>query len=440
MFLVLIWLTIATCLACVIFAYKSTRDIFHPAVIALPMFAFLYGWMPLRLLQDDTLFGYFDPEQLCFVQLLNLAGILAFVWGCVLFRPSAQLPVKQMTCLSEIRERRLLMSSVLIGLLGLIAWTVTIHNVGGLTEAFSRPYSGGWDDSGYLRDGSLLLFPAESLAISVLVMGRRRRTALVLAVGFMLPMAFQAIFTSRRGPAFMICAIVSLSWFFYRRTRPSVLIVVGAAILCGYGILLLVVNRQQMYLGSSFNLNTSVGTYVNRNDSSNEYIYGSGSILNSYYAKSYYWGHRYLAQVVIRPIPSALWPTKYEDFGVADLLKNAGNATTFSNTLGWKVPPGAAPGIIADLWVEFSFGMLLCLWLIGRFAAWIWFRAVTAGGLWTAQYCILGTLSIYFVMQTMEAVIFRFSLLSVPLWLAWSSKRQTRSIVNRENEVELSVP
>ena len=423
MFLFLIWLTIAVCALGIVFTYKANRDIFHPAIIVLPMFAFIYGWMPLQLLQDDTLAGYFDSGQLFFVQAMNLAGIVAFLWGSHSSRRSEPAQTEQITSLAEAQERKLLIASVIVGALGMLAWVITIHNVGGLTEAFNHPYSGGWDDSGYLRDGSLLLFPAEILAASVFVMGRRRRTALILMVGFMLPMAFQAVFTSRRGPAFMICAIVTLSWFLYRRKRPPVLAVVGAATVFGYAILLLVVNRQQMYLGSSFELNTSVESYVNRNDSSNEYIYGAGSILNAYYTNDYYWGHRYLAQVVVRPIPSAIWPTKYEDFGVADLLKNAGNATTFSSTLGWKVPPGAAPGIVADLWVEFSFGMLICLWLIGRLAAWIWFRAVTTGGLWTAQYCVLGTLSIYFVMQTMEAVIFRFFLLSVPLWLAWSSAR-----------------
>lgn len=438
MLLFLLWLTIATCFIGIIFAYKATGDIFHPAVIALPMFAFLYGWMPLQLIHDDTLSGYFDSDQLCFVQAVNLAGILAFVWGSVAYRPMSQPLGRPIISLSDRQERRLLISSMLVGLLGLGAWLVTIRNVGGLTEAFSHPYSGGWDDSGYLRDGSLLLFPAETLAAAVLVLGRRKRMALLLVCGCMLPMAFQAVFTSRRGPAFMICSIVALSWFLYRRRRPSVLVVAGASVLFGYVILLLVVNRQQMYLGSNFQLNTSVDSYVNRNDSSNEYIYGSGSILNAYSTSTYYWGHRYLAQVLIRPIPSAIWPTKYEDFGVADLLKNAGNATTFTNTLGWKVPPGAAPGIIADLWVEFSFGMLPCLWLIGRFAAWTWHHAITRGGLWTAQYCILGTLSIYFVMQTMEAVIFRFFLLSVPLWLAWSSVSKM-SVSNHESELALSI-
>ena len=32
---------------------------------------------------------------------------------------------------------------------------------------------------------------------------------------------------------------------------------------------------------------------------------------------------------------------------------------------------------------------------------------------------MMSALSIYFVMQTMEAVIFRLLLLSIPVWIAW---------------------
>ena len=40
-------------------------------------------------------------------------------------------------------------------------------------------------------------------------------------------------------------------------------------------------------------------------------------------------------------------------------------------------------------------------------------------GAWSSQYVILSALSIYMVMQTMEAVIFRSLLLSIPCWLSW---------------------
>ena len=91
----------------------------------------------------------------------------------------------------------------------------------------------------------------------------------------------------------------------------------------------------------------------------------------------------------------------------------------FADALGWVGAVGSAPGIIADLWVELWWLALAAMAALGWLYGAVWRRAVTRGGVWTSQYIILAALSIYMVMQTMEAVIFRTLLLSAPCWLAW---------------------
>ena len=220
MFLFLIWLTIAIVVLGMAYTYKRTGDVFHPVMIVFPMFGFIYGWMPLQLSSAEILSGFFYPEQLSFVQAINALGVLAFLAGSVSIRPVTVPASAVGGDLTEQMERRLLVVSTVTGLLGLAAWTITIKNVGGLKEAFSHPYSGGWDDSGYIRDGSLIMFSAVVLAVAVLVRGRRKWTALTLVAAFILPWTFQAVFTSRRGPSFMICAVLALAVFLYRRSRP----------------------------------------------------------------------------------------------------------------------------------------------------------------------------------------------------------------------------
>ena len=66
---------------------------------------------------------------------------------------------------------------------------------------------------------------------------------------------------------------------------------------------------------------------------------------------------------------------------------------------------------------------------LGYLYGFVWRRAVTRGGPWTSQYVILSALSIYLVMQTMEAVIFRTLLLSTPCWLAWRWARRARPVL-----------
>jgi hypothetical protein len=120
-----------------------------------------------------------------------------------------------------------------------------------------------------------------------------------------------------------------------------------------------------------------------------------------------------------RLFPHALCPTKYEDIGLPELMHNAGTGEGIAETLGWQGAEGSAPGIVSDLWTEFRWLNMPVLFLLGRLYATAWRRATLRGGPWIAQYVIVAALSVYFVMQTMEAVIFRTLILSIPVWLTW---------------------
>jgi hypothetical protein len=219
-----------------------------------------------------------------------------------------------------------------------------------------------------------------------------------------------------------------MGWYMHRRKRPSLVITGAAGAALGLLMLFLVSNRQNIYLGSDQELTNDVTSIVETPDTGNEFIYGTGTILSSEQRDSFYWGWRYLAQVLIRPIPSSIWPTKYEDFGVPELMRNAGTGEGFAETLGWSGANGSAPGLIADLWTEFHWLNLPVLFLLGVAYAGAWRKAQVEGGLWTAQYVIMAALSIYFVMQTMEAVIYRLLILSIPLRVAWRIARRTETV------------
>jgi hypothetical protein len=192
--------------------------------------------------------------------------------------------------------------------------------------------------------------------------------------------------------------------------------------------LFLAANRNSIYVGSSLtDLNyDAVGELTGTHgrtasgSSGNEYVYGAGSILNAEASNHFFWGRRYLAQILVRPVPRQWWPNKYAAFGVPELEINAGTGgQIFRETLGWRGAPGSAPGIIADLWIEFRFGAIPALAVIGWLYGRCWRKAVDKGGFWILQYIVAVVLSLYLVMQTMEAVIFRFLILSAPIWLTW---------------------
>ena len=421
MFELLLFAAAAIALLGIVIAFDGSRDVFHPLIFIGPMLAFLYVWMPWQLFASGGLAQFFDEDQLVSVQALNVLGILAFTLACLAagLRPKQLGPRTRPRPLSPLGARRLLWAAGFSGAVGFLCWSVTILNVGGFTKAFSASYSGGWDDSGYIRDGSLLLLVGVLLAVTSLAKGAPRIPAVLVGVLYGTPWLLQAVLMARRGPTFAIVIIVLMAWYMSRERRPPIAALGLLGVALGWLVLFLVTNRSTIYLGSDFDVNTDVRDIVEKPDTGNEYIYGTGTVIATENRDHYFWMRRYLAQVLVRPIPSAIWPTKYEDFGVPELLQNAGTGEGFADALGWVGAIGSAPGIIADLWVEVWWFAVAAMALLGWMYGSVWRRAIARGGAWTSQYIILAALSIYLVMQTMEAVIFRTLLLSVPCWLAW---------------------
>ena len=420
MFPALLIATVVVAALGILIALDGSRDVFHPLVFIGPMFIFLYGYMPWKLYTEHGLDRFFDGDQLVFVALLNLIGVTAFVASCL--AAGVRLPRQRQARVNHFSPRvlrRLLVGGSVAGAVGFGCWAITIVNVGGFVNAYSTSYTGGWDDNGYIRDGSILLLVGLLMAVMVLSSGGPRWFCMTMIAVFGLPWLAGALLMARRGPTFELAAIVLMGWYLHRRKRPP-LIAVGLAGLClGWLVLFLVTNRGSIYLGSDFDVKTDVSNIVQASDTGNEWIYGAGTVLSSEHRNHYFWMRRYLAQIMVRPVPSAIWPTKYEDFGVPELLHNAGTGEGFGDALGWKGADGSAPGIVADLWVEVWWlapGLMAVLGLAyGR----VWRKAATSGGPWLSQYVIITAISIYLCMQTMEAVIFRTLLLSIPCWLTW---------------------
>ncbi len=421
MFELLLVLTGAAIGLALLCAYDGSEDILHPIIFLGPMMFFLYVWMPTRLYIDGHLDGFLDGDQLVFAQTLNLLGVCAMLAGVLSVGFARRSTAATCVELPPRTGLRLVIGGCVVGTVGLGCWGIAIINVGGFVDAFSKSYAGGWDDSGYIRDGSLLLV-AGVLLILAGSAWRMRALYTTLTAIFALPWITQALLTSRRGPTFAIVTVLAMGWYLTRGRRPASIAVILAGGMMGYLVLFLVTNRNNIHLGADLqdDMNTDVTQFVEGADTGNEYIYGAGSIFAAQRRDHYFWGRRYLAQLLVRPIPSSVWPTKYEDFGVPELLNNAGTGEGFEDALGWQGAIGSAPGIVADTWIEFHWLNLPFLFLLGVGYGYTWKKAIQKGGPWNTQFAILSALSIYMIMQTMEAIIFRSLELSIPSWLIWN--------------------
>jgi hypothetical protein len=429
-FLILVMATGAIALASFFYAYRRSRDSFHPMIYLGLMLFFLYSYMPFELLMNDPdgLKTYLSVPQLEYVQTLNLLGVFCLCLGVLVgSRNHRWSPFQRYAWnLSPRMEKRLARGAIALGMVALLGFSIGIANAGGLWAAYGRAYGGGRASSGYVREAILLTLPALLWFITSHIQRPLSKLDWGVVALFATPLLMHGLLGARRGPTAMVVVALFVGWYLVRGRRPALSRVVVGSCILGFLMLFLVSNRSNIYLGSDFLQSDRqrtptgyIGAY-----SGNEFIYGGGTILNADALDRYFWGRRYFTVFFIRPIPRALWPSKYEDasriLGIPNLEKNLGTGgEQLVETLGWRGAVGAAPGIIADMWLEFWWYFLLVLFGLGWMYGVTWRRAVTTGGLWIPIYTLMMALSVYLVMQTLEAMAFRFLFMSGASWIIW---------------------
>ena len=411
------------------FAYRRSRDSFHPAIYLGLMLFCLYCYIPLNLLRSSPqeLLYFLSPQQLEHVQVLNLIGTVSLLAGVFFADKKINLfrYAKQTWTLSPVIRSRIQTGAIFCGIVGILAYTAGILSAGGFGAAYGDSYGGGWSTSGYVREGMLLTLPALLWIMTARIQQRLTTEDWFWIFVFTMPLLFQGLLGARRGPTAMILISLVMGWHLIKMRRPNLWKTIGGAIALGMLMLFLVTNRNNIYLGSDFKFENSASNYLTQAGTGNEFIYGSGAILDADAKGKYFWGKRYFTIFFIRPIPRQFWPTKYEDaanfFDIPNLdNSNLGTgAAGLSDTMGWSGAYGAAPGIIADMWIEFYWFYTVALFLIGWLYGMAWRKVITYSGLWIPTYTIMTALSVYLVMQTFEAMAFRFLFTGAASWLIW---------------------
>jgi hypothetical protein len=414
-------------------ALLVARDIFHPAAFLAPMVAFLYVYLPWELHKSGLLTsGIYSIQDFSSVQLFNAACAVALLFGCVLPSALSSKSSRQSPAVKGPAElgNRSFRAALVFGGVALLAYAVNLHNVGGFFDAYSVEKGGGSAESGYVRDAVMWCLPALGLVYFRIAQGRAGWPQYLALVCFAAPLVMHALLSGRRGPTFIIFSLLFFGWYLARGKRPSLLVFLGGGAVLGLLMLVMATFRESFMLGSDLFSNPGqaiheISTHFNqrradqaeRSLASNEFIYGVTVITEFSREKNYFWGKRLAALFLVRPIPRQLWPTKYEDVGMSRYEVNAG-LTLGDDDLG-GVAYGAAPGFAADLFAEFSWGAIgICL-LVGYGYGAVWRRCVRVGGIWLILYLLMVAFSIFFALQTMEAILFRLAFTYIPVALAW---------------------
>lgn len=413
----LIWATAGLCVLAGLVAWIVYHDVFHPIILISPMFGFMYVYMPLRLIDDGQLYSYVSKDQAVAFQSAVLATLGAFFLGC--FAGSKSLPKSSWPAAVMYDPQKIRKGGYLVGAVGFAAWMYVVQSSGGVANVFSQVKGFGWSDWGYIREAAYLMIVGLLLLLSPEGLNLKDKRWCAAIVALSAPYLLQGLLGAQRGPTFLVLVTLGMSWYLARKQRPSLALVFGGGAALGFLMLFLVTNRDRIYIGSEQELKGDISGFFEANEA-NEYIFGVGCFTASNQTGQFFWGKRYLAQIVVRPVPRQIWPNKYVDFGIPEIEQNAGvSGAGLQAVMGWSEVPGAAAGMVGDVWVEFSWLSIPFLGVVGWFYGYTWRRSVSQGGPWTTLLTISVLLSVYFVTQSGEAVIFRSVILSVPSFYIW---------------------
>lgn len=421
----------------VLWGYGYANDTLHPFLYLMPMVGFIYVYMPVEIYQEGGLLRHFSMTEVTYVQGLNFLGIFGLAlggwWGSQgIRRDPGKVDVFSYTAL--LSDRHVLFRiGLALGALGLAAYLYQIANVGGFYAAYNDPKGGGWATSGYIREMNLMVVPS-----IVLIYMSRGEKPLELRHRFLIgilssPLLVHGLLSARRGPTFLAIATLVGGWYLVRRRRPSIRTVIVGGASIGLLMLILVTYRGEIYLGSSFLTgDTPAATELveksleqsTESSFANEYMYGTYVVLNSRDNVGHYWGARYLTQVFVRPIPSAIWPNKYDAVGMGVMRYQAGHLGTKNLEEHPLIPLGSAPGVVASAYLEWGWGSPFFLFLLGWFYAFAWRKSLVRGGLWIVLYTVLMTTSAYLVAQTFISILFRVLLMTIPPVVLWHLFRE----------------
>ena len=408
--------------------WRRFGDPFHPLIYTLPMFGYLYGFMPLEIWREDPArFAlYAGGRANLFHHGVVVGLILSFAGGVwwatrgITRRSAAWRPMR-------IVDPRLLQTVGLgIGCVAVAAWTYMILRRGGLLAAYGEAYGGGSAGSGYIVEMPYLGIVGATL-IYLARVGRKMRPVDWALIAFCIaPVLLHAFLGARRGPTFMGLITVIGGYVYFQRRRVRLPWLIAGGLGLGLLMLFLVANRDDIYIGSEFGSVRNPLEFLSQWNS-NEYLISNGTVRMTQEVGGFY-GVREFIWIVARLLPSQIWPTVYSDlprfFGIELNLWVNGGVDPYGvyRVTGWAPSIGSAEGFAASLWLEFQYAAPLVAAAIGYGYGRMWAKARTSMPA-RVLYLLMAALSVYLVMQSLDPWLFRLILLSVPAWLVLRTVR-----------------
>jgi hypothetical protein len=279
-------------------------------------------------------------------------------------------------------------------ILSLFAELVIASQVGGLLNLYSTPHNFYGAGSSVGNDYIFLLFSLTFIGLvpylQCLICNKEMpKWQRYIVISVCIIQILRTLIVGQRGWVLNLVFIYLTVPFFCLGKLPKIrtvsLFVVPALLL----VILLPAIRPFLYIGGDISrlpeqvsqglaaaLEGDAGSgVVDADDPSrviSEFILGSGIVAKAYEKNEYTWGLSFY-EVLINPIPRAIWPEKPRVLGLQSWVNE------INDNFNWKFNTGSAPTGIADVFLNFGFWSLPYWFVFGRIHRWAYDQAATPG-------------------------------------------------------------
>jgi hypothetical protein len=442
----MIWASLAIMICTIVLSAASLRnsrgDALGIPLVALGTFTFLYVIQPLQLIRAGTTELFLSDWQVTKGFLVSAVMLAFFMRGWLhpgRWKPSAGL---------DWDSRPMWVIGFISACLGLLLYAVFIERSGGIAASFSEAHGHAMkynDNTAYLYEGPWLILSGSVMMILANARLRQPRWRRLAPYVLLLPVLADAVLTGSRGPLFS----VATTYFVGRSLaagknvtfRQAVQVLLPLAV----GVIAMVGYRSVLHLGpastqevptvaDAYNNVAGTSEYDNEHGfAGQEFLLHAATLDTVDQTGKLEWGEGWVEFLVINPIPRLLWPEK------STPPTSGITPADISERLSITMAPGAAAGIVADLYSRFHLLSAIFFYVLGLGLRRLFMAARALNSpLTTVGYIMLYAVSLNMFAQGFGAIFvpFLFSMAPVVLF-AWFARRSRRKEIRLQQDMML---
>jgi hypothetical protein len=442
----MIWIALLAMVFTIAVAAASLRssrgDALGIPLVALGTFSFLYVIQPLQLLRTGAMGLFLTDWQTAKAIFVPAIMLAFFMWGWL--HPGRMKPRES----ADWDPRTIWNFGFGAACIGAALYAVFLERSGGIVQSFSQAHGGAMaynENTAYIYDGPWLMLSGSVMMLLGAQDPRRTVWRVFAPYAFFALFLLSAILTGGRGPLFAVVTTFFVGTSIALRRQVTIWQAGRMLLIAGLGVFLMLEYRNVLHLGqqtpqntpsvdAAFNNIAGASEYDMEHDTaSQEFLFHAAVLDTVDQTGKLEYGVSWLVFFVINPIPRVLWPEKlnpqWTGINWEDIKENT--------SIG--IAPGAATGIVADLYSRFHLFSAVFFLVLGVGLRRLFIRARNLSSPVTVVgYVMMYAVSLNMFAQGFGAIFVPFGYSMAPvILLAWAARRSRRRAVLRQREILL---